>query len=374
VSGHATGRPSGVSARYHAALAARGFAADAAQLAAVARLDRLHDELVAFRNARDGTIKRLINRPSVPRGVWMWGGVGRGKSFLMDCFAEAVPIRRKGRLHFHEFMRGVHRELDELKGKANPLTEVAERIAHRYRLLCFDEFHISDIADAMILERLLAPMFELGVVLVATSNYAPSHLYPNGLHRDRILPAIALLEQYLDVVNVDAGTDYRRLALASLRVYLHPLGRETDAALAEAFARLAERSDESPELRIENRNVRALRRAGGVVWFDFETLCGGPRSQNDYLELARQFHTVVLSGVPQLGSARASEARRFTWLVDVLYDQHVKLIVGAQTPPEQLYVEGAMAIEFQRTVSRLVEMQSAAYLGQSRRGVAERLV
>ena len=301
---------------YRAALQARGFRADAAQLAAVERLQRMSDELAEFKARRSNRLKKLINRPEIPRGVWLYGGVGRGKSFLMDCFYGAVPVVRKTRLHFHEFMRGVHRELDELKGTANPLDEVARRVARRYRLVCFDEFHVSDIADAMILERLMRGLFEYGVTFVITSNYHPDGLYPDGLHRDRVLPAIAILKANLDVLNVDAGVDYRRLSMQSVKAYLTPLGAAADAALRADFAALADARDEDPRLMIENREIRALRRAGGAVWFDFRTLCGGPRSQNDYLEIAQQFHAVILSEVPRMSAAMASEARRFVWLVD----------------------------------------------------------
>ena len=357
----------GVAARYARQLAERGYHSDAAQAAAVERLQRLHDEMVAFRQARTSRIRRLIAPPEPPRGVWLWGGVGRGKSFLMDCFYEAVPVVRKTRLHFHEFMRATHRELDRLKGTADPLEEVAARIAARYRLICFDEFHVSDIADAMILERLLRPLFARGTVFVMTSNYAPEALYPEGLHRDRILPAIELLRQNLDVLNVDAGVDYRLRTLAHVAAYHAPLGAAADRALRQAFAELAGRDDEDPRIRIENREIRALRRAGGAVWFDFRTLCGGPRSQNDYLEIASRFHTVVLSEVPCMTAAMSSEARRFTWLVDVLYDRRVKLLISAACPPEALYTAGAMAGEFHRTVSRLIEMQSREYLEAPRR-------
>lgn len=351
----------------------RGYVADAPQLAAIERLQRMHDELVAFKAKRSTRLKRLINRPEVPRGIWLHGGVGRGKSFLMDCFYESVPVVRKTRLHFHEFMRGVHRELRELKGTANPLDAVAERVARRFRLICFDEFHVSDIADAMILERLMRGLFANGVTFVMTSNYHPDALYPDGLHRARVLPAIALIREHVDVLNVDAGIDYRRRTMAQVQAYHCPDDGESRAALEKAFSAVAEAHDESPQLLIENREIRAVRRAGGAVWFDFATLCGGPRSQNDYLEIASLFHTVVLSGVPRMGANMASEARRFVWLVDVLYDRRIKLIVSAACPPETLYAEGAMAGEFNRTVSRLVEMQSREYLAAPRRDEAAAL-
>ncbi len=350
-------------------LSARGYTLDAAQQAAAERLARLDEEWAQYKHARRNALLKLVARPEIPRGVYLWGSVGRGKSFLMDCFYAAVPLIRKTRIHFHEFMRGVHRELDEVKGTADPLDEVARRIARRTRLICFDEFHVADIADAMILHRLLVKLFDLRVGFVMTSNYAPQGLYPDGLHRERLLPAIALLQVRLDVVQVDAGTDYRRRAMERIETYVHPTGPLAEGKLEAAFAQVAEADDDDPVLLIESRRIRARRRAGGVVWFDFDVLCGGPRSQNDYLEIARQFHTVLLSDVPRMSAGQASEARRFTWLVDVLYDHGVKLLLSAQVEPEALYTHGALAGEFQRTASRLIEMQTRRYLDAPRRDV-----
>ncbi|HET9976612.1 MAG TPA: cell division protein ZapE, partial [Burkholderiaceae bacterium] len=322
-----------------------------------------------YKARRSNAVTKLLVRPPIPRGVYMWGGVGRGKSFLMDCFFQSVPLTRKTRLHFHEFMREVHRELVDLKGMPDPLQELGRRIARRFRLICFDEFHVADVTDAMILHRLLAAMFANRVSIVTTSNFHPDGLYPHGLHRDRILPAIELLKDKLEVINVDAGTDYRQRTLEQVELYHCPLGPDAEAALTKAFEGLAEARDEDPVLHIEQREITARRKAGGVVWFDFQWLCGGPRSQNDYLEIASRFHTLILANVPQMPPRLASEARRFTWLVDVLYDRRVKLIVSAAVPPEQLYTEGPLAHEFPRTVSRLAEMRSAAYLAQERRDV-----
>ena len=359
----------GVRQLYLATLAERGYTSDPAQLRAIVSLQRCETEWVEYKARRRNPITKLLVRPPIPRGVYMWGGVGRGKSFLMDCFFQAVPLTRKTRLHFHEFMREVHRELQDLKGTVDPLDELGRRIARRYRLICFDEFHVADITDAMILHRLLAALFANRVSIVATSNFRPDELYPNGLHRDRILPAIELLKAKLEVVGVDNGCDYRQVTLAQVGLYHTPLNELAEAALREAFERLAEARDEAPLLHVEHRELRARRRAGGVVWFDFKQLCGGPRSQNDYLELATQFHTVLLSGVPQMSPRLASEARRFTWLVDVLYDRRVKLILSAEVEPEALYTEGPLAHEFPRTVSRLNEMQTAEYLALARRDV-----
>ena len=358
-----------VTEAYHRELQERGYASDPAQLRGVAALERCALAWEHYRDQRSNALKKLINRPEIPRGVYLHGGVGRGKSFLMDCFFGAVPIRRKTRLHFHEFMREVHRELAQLQGTVNPLDALGKRIADKYRLICFDEFHIADITDAMILHRLLKALFDHGVGFVTTSNFRPDDLYPNGLHRSRLLPAIALLNEKLEVVNVDNGTDYRRLTLEQLKLYLTPLGSSSAQGLEDAFNRLAESQDGNPVLSIESRQIRAMRRAGGLVWFDFKTLCGGPRSQNDYLEIAAQFHTVFLSDVPLMPVRMASEARRFTWLVDVLYDRRVKLIMSAEVAPEALYTEGPLVHEFPRTVSRLNEMQSAAYLALERRQV-----
>lgn len=359
---------------YQQAITERGFIADDAQREAVNRLQAIYDEWVAYKAQRSSSLRRLIIRPDVPRGIYMWGGVGRGKSFLMDSFYSVVPVVRKTRLHFHEFMRGVHRELDELKGMADPLNEVANRIAKKYRLICFDEFHVSDVADAMILYNLLKALFDNKVSFIMTSNYEPDTLYPDGLHRDRLLPTIALLKEKLDVLNVDAGTDYRKKAMEQVVAYHTPLNAAVDQALREAFANVAETADQDPKLNIEAREIRALRRAGGVIWFDFATLCGGPRSQNDYLEIASRFHTVILSSVPRMSVAMSSEARRFTWLIDVLYDHKVKLIMSAEVEPEQLYTEGVLANEFHRTVSRIIEMQSAEYMASERRNVADSIV
>jgi cell division protein ZapE len=359
--------------QYSQLLAERGYRSDASQQAAVERLQRLDDELSEFKRRRSGFLRKLLDRAQVPRGVWMYGGVGRGKSLLMDVFYEAVPVVRKTRVHFHEFMRSVHRELRDLRQVSDPLDEVARRLAARYRLICFDEFHVSDVADAMILERLLSGLFANGVVFVMTSNYRPDDLYPDGLNRDSILPAIALLKTHLDILNVDAGTDYRRLAMQGVDVYLSPLGAETDLRFAQVFERIAGPSTDDPNLTIEHRVIAALRRSGGVVWFDFATLCDGPRSQLDYLEIATRFHTVMLSCVPCMTAAMSSQARRFTWLVDVFYDQRVKLLIAADVPPEQLYVAGAMSGEFHRTVSRLIEMQSPDYQAAPRRGLADTL-
>ena len=350
-----------VVALYRKSLAQRGFVSDAAQWRAVERLQRLYDEWSAYKAQRNTALKRLLVKPAPPKGVYLWGGVGRGKSFLMDAFFLCVPLVRKRRVHFHHFMREIHRELDQLKGTEDPIAAVAARTARRWRLICFDEFHVSDIADAMILGRYLAQVMDRGVEFCMTSNTHPDALYPNGLQRDRFLPAIALLEERLDVLAVDGGVDYRRSKMERLAVYHAPLGPQAEAALGTIFGELADVVEEHHPLDVEGRVIPYRKRAGGLVWFDFGVLCGGPRSYADYLDLARRFHTVIVSGVPGMTPGNADAARRFTWLVDVFYDERVKLVVSAQAAPDALFAQGDHSAEFARTASRLIEMQSVEY-------------
>jgi cell division protein ZapE len=362
---------------YHRALEKRGFTSDSSQLRAVERLQQLYEEWSAYKVRRGTALRRLVVHPSLPRGVYLWGGVGRGKSFLMDSFYLCLPLVRKRRVHFHHFMRDVHRELEELKGREDSLSALAGRIARRYRLICFDEMHVNDIADALIIGRLLGRTMDLGVVYCMTSNYPPEELYKDGLKRENFLPVIALLKERMDVLHVDGGVDYRQRMLEGVRTYHAPLGPESEPALMGAFSRIAEVEEESHELDVEGRVIPYRHRAGGVVWFDFRVICGWGRSQHDYLDLARRFHTVLVSDVPRMGLALADEARRFTFLVDVFYDNRVKLIVSAECAPEHLLrIEEAprdsrlraLVFEFNRTASRLVEMQSREYLAESRRG------
>jgi cell division protein ZapE len=355
----------GVVSLYEQSLARRGFVADPSQRRAVERLQRLYEEWTAYKARRNTALKRLLVKPPLPRGVYLWGAVGRGKSFLMDAFYLCAPLVRKRRVHFHHFMREIHRELDQLKGTEDPLAAVAERTARRYRLICFDEFHVADIADAMILGRYLEQVMARGVQFVMTSNYHPDRLYPDGLQRARFAPAIGLLKDRLDVVEVDNGTDYRRLKLENLEAY--HVGAGGDAALARIFAELKDVEAERQALDVEGRKIPYRSRAGGLVWFEFAALCGGARSYADYVDLARRFHTILLSGVPRMSARHADAARRFTWLVDVLYDDRVNLVVAAEAPPEALFTEGEQSAEFQRTVSRLHEMRSSEYLGSERR-------
>ncbi len=355
---------------YEEHLARRGFVSDPAQRRALERLQRLYEEWSAYKARRNTTLRRLLVKPPLPKGVYLWGAVGRGKSFLMDAFYLCVPLVRKRRVHFHQFMREIHRELNVLKGTEDPIAQAAARTARRYRLICFDEFHVSDIADAMILGRFLEQAMEQGVEFVLTSNYHPDALYPDGLQRARFLPAIALIKDRLDVLEVDNGTDYRRLKLERMQVYHTPLGGTSETSLARIFDELADVEEERQALDIDGRRIDYLKRAGGLLWLDFAVLCDGPRSYVDYVELGKRFHTVLLSNVPRMGPNNADAARRFTWLVDVFYDARVKLMISAEALPEELYPKGVQAAEFQRTVSRLIEMQSKSYLQAARRDQA----
>ena len=348
---------------YKSLLDARGYSADEAQMRAATALQELYANLLSFKVNRGSTLKRLLNPPKPPKGVYFWGGVGRGKSFLMDCFYDSVPYRRKKRIHFHAFMQQIHRDLEKYKGEPDPMLRLAEQIAREVRLLCFDEFHVSDIADAMILGRLMDGLFANGVIIVMTSNYPPEKLYPNGLHRESFLPTIALLQKHLDVFEVDAGVDYRLRALEQVEIYHHPVDAAAEKKMLDYFRMVAgEEGKKGGHIEVLGRQVETVRRGHGVIWFDFRTLCGGPRSQNDYLEIARGYHTVLLSHIPKMTQHQASEARRFTWLVDVFYDHRVKLIATADCEPEALYTEGTQSSEFFRTVSRLTEMHSQEYL------------
>jgi cell division protein ZapE len=310
-----------------------------------------------------GLLARWRRPPPAPRGVYLWGGVGRGKTWLMDLFHDALGDLPRGRLHFHRFLQQVHGELARIRGRADPLRVVARGMATRWRLLCLDEFNVVDIGDAMILAGLLRGLFENGVTLVTTSNRPPEALYPDGLQRASFLPAIDLLYRHTQVVGLDGERDYRTQLLEASQVFHTPLGDATDARLHAEFVRLSGVPGEGPgELSINGRRMPYRRRAGDMVWFDFEALCGPPRSQNDYIELARCHHTVFVSDIPVLGGSRDDRTRRFIFLIDEFYDRHVKLVLSAEMPPAQLYVGERLAFEFQRTASRLAEMQTAAFL------------
>lgn len=359
--------------RYERDLQRPDFVEDPAQRAAVEELQDLYERLLAAQGAGGllGGLRRLWKKTDTPeKGLYFWGGVGRGKTYLMDAFYEALPFERKQRTHFHRFMRDVHRQLKKLAGEKNPLEKVADRIAGRARVLCFDEFFVSDITDAMILANLLEALFQRGVTLVATSNIIPEGLYKDGLQRARFLPAIDLLLAHTKVVNVDNGIDYRLRALEMAELYHYPLDAEADASLERSFNSLMVEGAEVREqvaLDIEGRPIVATRVADDVAWFEFSELCDGPRSQNDYIELAREFHTVLLANVPRFDERSESQARRFINLIDEFYDRCVNLVISAEEPVESLYGGRHLRFEFERTVSRLQEMQSREYLARQHR-------
>ena len=348
---------------YQAAASRPGFIQDASQRKAIERLDKLWTELMMFKRKRNRFLGRSLRSPQLPKGLYFYGGVGRGKSFLMDVFYGCLPYRRKRRVHFHAFMAEIHRRLRELKSEQDPLKSVAAEIARETRVLCFDEFHVSDIADAMILGRLLENLFNEGVVLVATSNYAPAELYPQGQNRSSFLPTIALLEEKLTILNVDSGEDYRLRTLHSADVFYIPADEANERKLAALFERMtAGQPRLSNDVEILGRPLQAKGHTQQAIWFDFRMLCFGPRSQADYLYLAERYEMVFISGIEKLDPTQRSEARRLTWLADVFYDYRVKLCASSQIPVQEIYTEGDFAHEFVRTVSRLVEMQSEEYL------------
>ncbi|HWQ39762.1 MAG TPA: cell division protein ZapE [Burkholderiales bacterium] len=341
-----------------------GYRLDAAQLTACGELDRLYAELRGLEhNGR--SLLRVFQRSEPVRGVYLWGGVGRGKSFLMDCFHDSLPMLRKRRLHFHRFMQSVHRRLRELQGEADPLRQIGREMAREVRLLCLDELHVSDIGDAMIMRNLLAALFEHGVALVTTSNQRPDELYEHGLQRAQFLPAIELIKRWMALVHVDGATDYRLAMLERAGVFHAPLGAEAEAALARTFEEVTGGPGvEGAFLEIAERRISARRLGEGVAWFEFAALCDGPRAQADYIELARRFHTVLVSGVPVFGAADGDRRRRFAWMVDEFYDRRVKLVLSAQAQPAALFARAGKAAEAQRTVSRLIEMQTRRYLSE----------
>ncbi len=344
-----------------------GFVDDAAQTAAIDELDTLWHQLVDFKSRRNQFLGRSLLSPDVPKGLYLWGGVGRGKTFLMDMFYACLPYRRKRRIHFHNFMAEVHHEMKRLSGERDPLIALADQIEKSTRLLCIDEFHVDDIADAMILGRLIKAIFSRGVVLITTSNYPPDGLYPHGLQRQNFLPAIFLLKHELKVLHIDSSNDHRLRKTAREPVLLIS-DNDTSAAANETrmctlFELIAAGTGGSERhVEIRGRDIPVKMLAGNVVWFDFKELCGGAHAQEDYLQIAHQFPTIFLSHIPRMSVDHAAEARRFTWLIDVLYDNHVRLVASAATSPDELYTEGMISGDFSRTASRLAEMQTQYYL------------
>ncbi len=337
-----------------------GFRLDAAQEAALRRLQRLNADLVASERGA-GWLSWLLRRSREVPGIYLWGGVGRGKTFLMDSFYARAATSHKRRVHFHRFMQDIHHRLQHHQGKEDPLDTIAHEFAADVHLLCLDEFQVTDITDAMLMRRLLEGLFERGTVLVTTSNDEPDELYANGLQRGQFVPAIALLKRHLEIVHLDAGNDYRLRELEQAGVY--HTEADADARLERAFEEMAGHDqDEDPALEIEGRVIRARRVADGVAWFDFAALCDGPRGKADYIELAHRYQTIFLSGVPRFTADDRDKRRRFVWMIDEFYDRRVKLIASAAAGPEALYPEGTAAGDFGRTVSRLMEMQTRDYL------------
>lgn len=365
--------------RYQADLKKDGFNYDPAQEMAVKLLQDLYGRLVETwqqEQAPKGLVSRLKSvfasesQRELQRGLYFWGGVGRGKTYLMDNFFESLPFPDKMRAHFHRFMRRVHQELRSLDGQKNPLDIVADRLAKEARVICFDEFFVSDITDAMILGTLMQALFDRGVSLVATSNIVPDGLYKDGLQRARFLPAIDMLNKHTLVVNVDGGVDYRLRALEQAELYHSPLDAEADASLLASFESLVPDKNEiraNTSIEVEGRPIQARFEADDVVWFDFMALCDGPRSQNDYIELAKEYHAVLVANVPALARDTDDQARRFINMVDEFYDRNVKLIISAANPLAEIYGGGKLNFEFERTVSRLLEMQSQEYLAAPHR-------
>lgn len=361
--------------RYQRDLDQHGFQKDSAQKAAIGHLQKLYETIIEnearprpsnFVSSLAGWFKPA--KVPVIKGLYFWGGVGRGKTYLMDTFYEALPFEEKMRTHFHRFMRRVHKELKLLKGQSDPLVLVADKLASEVKVLCFDEFFVADITDAMILAKLLDALFARGVILVTTSNIEPTGLYKDGLQRARFLPAIDLLNQHTEVVNVDGGIDYRLRTLEQARLYHTPVNAEAHDAMSKFFLDLVPDHDaicDDIEIEVEGRAILAVKEAEDVVWFDFKSLCDGPRSQIDYIELAREYHAVIVENVPEFDDSNGDQARRFIYLVDEFYDRNVKLILSAAGPVHELYKSGRLSFEFERTVSRVQEMQSKDYLARA---------
>jgi len=359
--------PLGNSFLEHAQAAAQrhNYQLDDAQLRASRELERLYQELIeAQRNAR--SIRRFFRRPPLIRGIYFWGGVGRGKTFLMDVFFEAIPIESKQRLHFHRFMQSVHHRLRALQGQANPLRAVGYELAEQGKLLCLDEFHVTDIGDAMIMRLLLESLFANGAVLVTTANQHPESLYEHGLQRAQFVPAIDLIMDNMSIVNIDTGTDYRLVSLEKAGVFHLAADSRAEEAMLKTFIDVSgEHGEIALSIEIEDRDIWTRRLSQGVVWFDFRDICDGPRGKNDYIEISKRFHTVLISNVPPFNKENDNARRRFTWLVDEFYDRRVKLVISAQADLRDIFVAANGGTETDRTYSRLIEMQTRSYLGEA---------
>jgi cell division protein ZapE len=354
-------------ARYQLTLERDGFAGDPIQLAAITKLDEIYRGIMIAPKSKS-VWSRLLSRPSskqpVSKGLYLWGGVGRGKTFVVDTFYACLPEHIARRVHFHSFMRGVHRELKAQRGTIDPLRQIAARWAQELRVLCLDEFHVLDITDAMLLTQLLMALFDAGVILVTTSNEAPDMLYKGGLQRERFLPAIALLKSHLDVFEFSGRTDYRLRTLTQAATYYSPNDANAEAALRARYIALTHDTNSESTLLIDGRQLTTRAHFDGVAWFDFAEICGGPRGTADYIEIACCFHTVLISNAPHFGDDDNDAARRFINLVDEFYDRGVNLLMSAADAPNQLYRGTRLLAPFARTVSRLTEMQSEQYLAR----------
>lgn len=352
--------------KYQQDLTRADFHHDTAQEHAVKQLQRLYDDFVHKLPQRQSWWQKLMSgTPQLKplTGLYFWGGVGRGKTYLVDTFYECLPTQRKMRIHFHRFMHRVHEDLKQLKGVKNPLEQVADNFKQQTDIICFDEFFVSDITDAMILGTLMQALFARGITLVATSNIEPDGLYRNGLQRARFLPAITLIKQHCQIFNVDSGIDYRLRTLEQAEIYHHPLDKQAEQNLQQYFMALSvEPRQAGCQIEVANRKLNAVAEADGIVWFTFSTLCESARSQYDYMELSRCYHTVLLAGVKPMGRHNDDVSRRFIALVDEFYERQVKLIISAEVALEQLYTQGILEFEFKRCISRLQEMQSRDYL------------
>ncbi len=349
---------------YQAACEKSGFVSDTKQLEAVEELEAFWQQLIEFKNKRDQFLGRSLLSPEVPNGLYIWGGVGRGKTFFMDGIYHCLPFRRKRRIHFHNFMIEVHHGMKRLAHEHDPLIALADGVGRSTRLLCLDEFHVDDIADAMILGRLLNALFERGVILLTTSNYSPDELYLNGLQRQNFLPAIALLKRELKILHLDGDTDYRLLQMERDPLFMMSADASTEESMNSLFQRLtAGMHAEVDSIQVRQIRIPVRRASHEVVWFDFDELCRGNHDQYDYLEIAHRYATVFISGIPQMTAENGAEARRFAWLIDVLYDNHVKLVASFEVGLDRLFAEDRNDSEAKRIASRLTEMQTRKYLG-----------
>lgn len=356
---------------YQLAISKQHFSADAEQAMAVQELEGLYTRLISQLNNESKLLhklKRLSGKKTAVTGLYLWGGVGRGKTWLMDLLYDNLPFDDKIRLHFHHFMQAVHDQLELIQGHKNPLKLVAKNFAKSYRLICLDEFHVSDITDAMLLYGLLDALFKEGICLVSTSNLKPDDLYKNGLQRTRFLPAIELIKKHCQILQVDGGTDHRLRLLEKAQTWYCPIEQNTRHQLQQRFAEISSSSIEfNTVLEINYREISCLALSDGLAWFDFKSIASAPRGAADYVELSQRFHTIFISTIPQLSEQEDDMARRFVNMIDAFYDRSVKLLASSDVEPDQLYTGQQLAFEFQRTASRLIEMRSHEYLARAHR-------